>query len=351
MFKTRICGFLVCMAVLFSSLFSCQNASDSKTNSPSHQKTYYSFFDTESRIYSYGNDTKAEFEANASGIEALLTEYHRLMDIYFSYAGVNNLKTVNENAGVEPVKVDKKLVDFLKYCKEVYSITNGATNIAMGSVLSLWHECREEAKSSPESARIPDADELAEATKHTDINDLIIDEEACTVYIADPKMSLDVGAVGKGYATERAAQMLIEKGVSSYVLNIGGNIRMIGDNGGEPWTVGITNPDKTADSFAKTVYVKNTSLVTSGNYERFYTVGTESYHHIIDPKTNMPSVYFASVSVFTEDSGLADALSTALFCMSESDGRSLIDTIDGVDVIWITQSGTVTMTDGIAVKD
>ena len=163
-------------------------------------------------------------------------------------------------------------------------------------------------------------------------------------------MSLDVGALGKGYATERAAEMLISRGVTSYVLNVGGNIRAIGEKvSGQGWVTGITNPDKTSDeAFVCKVVIKNVSLVTSGDYERYYTVNGTRYHHIIDPETNMPSEYFSSVSVFTLDSGLADALSTALFCMSYEEGKALVASIGGVDVIWVTKNGDMLYTEGVS---
>ena len=161
-------------------------------------------------------------------------------------------------------------------------------------------------------------------------------------------MRLDVGAIGKGYAAEMAKDFLIEKGVSSYVLNIGGNICAIGEKtNGNGWITGITNPDKTSEeAFVCRVVIRDISLVTSGNYERYYVVNGVNYHHIIDPETLMPANYFSSVSIFAEDSGLADALSTALFCMSYEDGKALAESL-GVDVIWVKENGEVLMTDGI----
>ncbi|MBR2454112.1 MAG: FAD:protein FMN transferase, partial [Clostridia bacterium] len=236
-------------------------------------KSYYEFFDTVSTVISYKGDSTAEFEANCDAVSRLLGEYHRLFDIYHEYAGANNLMTVNKNAGLEPVKVDEKLIDFLLYCKEIFTLTNGKTNVAMGSVLGLWHDERELGTENPEKAKLPSADALAEASKHTDINAIVIDKEASTVFISDPKVRIDVGAIGKGYATEKAAELLIEGGVTSYVLNIGGNIRAIGAKpNGDGWKTGITNPDKAStEPFVCRVNIKDISLVTSGDYERFYT--------------------------------------------------------------------------------
>ena len=345
--KRRFAAILLFLAMILSTFSSCKD-----TNEPQMQaKTYYEFFDTQSLIFSYSGDSSESFKANCEAVADLLEKYHRLFDIYYEYSGINNLKTVNKNAGVKPTEVDKELIDFLVYAKEIYTITNGKTNIALGSVLKLWHDERENADYEPESAKLPSKEKLQAASLHTDINAIVIDEENCTVYISDPDVQLDVGALGKGYATEKAAQLHFSRGVSSDVLNIGGNIRAIGTKlSGEGWITGITNPDKSSDeSFVCRVILKDSSLVTSGNYERFYTVDGVAYHHIIDPTTNMPATYFSSVSVFCEDSGLADALSTALFCVSYEDGLNMIKSIGDIEVIWVGVDGTVKMTDGVDV--
>ena len=346
-------SFCISICLVFLLFPSCNTKTDEISEPATQAKSYYEYFDTVSVVFSYAGDSQNEFEANCAEIEKILKEYHQLFDIYYEYSGVNNIKTINKNAGIEPITVDERLIDFLLYCKEVYSLTNGETNIAMGAVLKHWHDAREQADADPSNAHIPTNDTLLEASKHCDINDIIINEEDGTVYIADPLLRIDVGAIGKGYATEMAAQYLISKGVTSYVLNIGGNIRAIGEKTmGEGWITGITNPDKASEeSFVCKVIIKDVSLVTSGDYERFYYVDGKRYHHIIDKDTSFPSVHFTSVSVFTKHSGLADALSTALFCMSYDEGIELINQIGDVDVIWVDKDGNVRMTDGIVISD
>ena len=343
--KGLLCAVL-CAALTLGTLVGCAEPKpeDPKTRAES----FYEYFDTVSVVLSYASDGADAFADNCRTVEEVLRDYHRLFDIYYEYADIHNLKTVNDNAGIAPVEVDARLIDFLLYCKEMYTRTNGKTNIAMGSVLKLWHDERERAEASPDRARLPDAEALREAALHTDIDCLIIDEAAGTVYLSDPAMRLDVGAIGKGYAAERAAEALAEANVTGYVLNVGGNLRAIGEKpSADGWVTGITNPDKSSDEpFVCRVTIKDISLVTSGDYERFYTVDGVRYHHIIDPETLLPAAYFTSVSVFTADSGLADALSTALFCMSYEDGKALAGTL-GVEVIWVRHGGEILMTDGV----
>ena len=300
---------------------------------------YFTYFDTVSYVYSYAGDDPSTFEENCAGAAAVLEKFHRLFDIYHEYSGVTNLKTLNDNAGGAALEVDPELIDFLVYARDMYDTTDGKMNVMMGSVLKLWHDCREAASDDPKNARIPTRDELSAAAEHTAIESLEIDEENHTVRINDPDASLDVGALAKGYATERAAEYLKDAGAQSYVLNIGGNIRIVGEKpDGSGWGTGIKDPAD-PEQYAAKVTLSDTSCVTSGNYERYFTVDGVRYHHIIDPQTRMPADYFASVTVITPDSGLADALSTALFCMSYEDGLALAEKIGNVDVLWITQDG------------
>jgi len=340
-------AFIAALLIISTVLASCGGGGNQVKP---HTRSSYEYFDTVSTVLSYANDSKEEFLQNFAEVEGILREYHRLFDIYYEYSGINNLKTINENAGIKPVSVDKKLIDFLVFAKDMYTVTHGEVNIAMGSVLRLWHNCREAAADDPLNAKIPNASELLSASEHTSIDALVIDEEKCTAYLSDPETSLDVGALGKGYAAERAAEHLKNKGVSSYVLNIGGNICTIGKKlDGTGWSTGVTNPDKTSDErFVVRLILDDIACVTSGNYERYYVSGGKKYHHIIDKDTLMPSEHFASVTVLASDSGVADAFSTALFNLSYADGFNLISTLGGLEALWVTNEGEIYMTDGFA---
>ena len=178
---------------------------------------------------------------------------------------------------------------------------------------------------------------------------MIIDKEAKTVYISDAEASIDVGAIAKGYAAERLADKLRTLGADSMAINAGGNIVTIGVKpDGSNWVTGITNPDKASEKrLICKVEIGEIALVTSGNYERYFVCDNVKYNHIIDPKTLMPSNYFASVSIFAKDSGMADALSTALFCMTYEEGLALVKEIGDVEVLWIDNEGNMTYTDGL----
>ena len=310
------------------------------------------YFNTHSVIYTYADEDDSAIESYKKIADEVLSYYHKLFDIYFEHSGMNNLCTINKNAGKSPVAVDEEMIDFLEYCKELYTITNGKTNVMLGGVLTIWHDTREDALDDfgyLNPADLPTKDELDKANEHTSIDLLVIDKEASTVYITDRKASIDVGAIAKGYAVEKLAERLKAEGADSVALNIGGNIRTIGLKPVDQlWVVGITNPDKSSDqSLYCRVEIGSSSMVTSGDYERFFYAGDVKYHHIIDPATLVPATYFSSVTIITENSGLADALSTALFCMSYEEGLALVNSIGGVEVIWIDLNYQVKTTSGI----
>ena len=189
---------------------------------------------------------------------------------------------------------------------------------------------------------------LEKANTHCNINDIIIDKENSTVFFADPDMKVDVGAIGKGYATERIARDLEEMGVDNYTLNIGGNIRTIGSKAdGNGWVAGIQNPDLTAEeTFLLKVSFSDLALVTSGSYQRYYYVGETKYHHIIDPETLFPKDTFAAVSILTPDSGVADAVSTACFNLSLEEGMALIESMENTEAMWVEPDGTIHYSSG-----
>lgn len=339
-------GRILCIAVL-AALFMA-GCTGKPTKIEPQGKAYFTYFDTVSYVYSYAGDSAEQFEERSAEVSAILEEYHKLFDIYHEYSGINNLCTINKQAGGEPLPVDEKILDFLDYARQLYELTGGEMNVMMGSVLRLWHDCREAAADDPANAKIPDRAALAAAAEHMAFSALEIDRENQTVRLTDPEASIDVGALGKGYATERAAEYLEEKGAESYVLNVGGNIRIIGtkpDRTG--WVTGIRDPASAEGQFAISLRLKDTACVTSGVYERYFTVDGQRYHHIIDKDSLFPADYFASLTVLTHDSALADALSTALFCMSCEEGMELVSKLDGVEVLWIFPDGEIRYTPGV----
>ena len=329
-------------------------ASGVSADAQRYSTIFYDAFDTVTQVIAYC-DSEEEFTRQMDALHADLLEYHRLYDIYNDYDGVVNVKTINDNAGVAPVQVDDKILGMLELARQMYDTTGGKLNIALGSVLNIWHNYREAALADENDSnnQLPTQEELDAAAQHCDIANLIIDEDAKTVYLADPAMSLDVGSVGKGYAVEQAAQAAEARGLTSALISVGGNLRAIGTKpDGSQWVGGVENPWNSSEVYTNgsstvaAVKMSDLSLVTSGDYQRYYVVDGVRYHHLIDPATLWPAAYFDGVSVLAPDSGVADCLTTGLFCQPLEDGMKIVESLDGVEAMWckpdqqvITSSG------------
>lgn len=320
-----------------------------------YQYEFYDTFDTVVIVLAFTH-SQEEFDALSDTVHNRMLELHQLFDIYHNYEGINNIKTINDNAGIQPVKVDAQIIDLLKQAKQWDETTDGIVNVAMGSVLKIWHDYREAGMLDEATAELPPQDALEEAVQHTDINRVVIDEAASTVYLDDPDMRLDVGAIAKGYAVEAVADELIAQGYDSVLLSGGGNVRAIGapkDGERDKWSVGITDPEISTDLIVQqqklldVAYVNDMSVVSSGGYERFYMVDGVPYHHLIDPRTLYPANYYQAVSVLTEDSTQADALSTALFLMPPDEALAFAQSMEGVEALWVMPDDTLMYTDGI----
>lgn len=296
--------------------------------------TFLTLFDTVTTILGRA-ESQETFSATAQAIHDELQEYHRLFDIYNDYEGLHNLKTINDNAGIAPVVVDSRILDLLEDCKAYYDLTQGRVNVAMGSVLELWHTARENGINDPENACLPDKTALEDAGCHCDLDQVILDRETSTVYLADAGLHLDVGAVAKGWS----AQCVAENAPEGLLISVGGNVCATGpkDEQGTAWVVGVQDPDG-GDQYLHTLAITGGSVVTSGDYQRSYTVDGKRYHHIIDPDTLYPGTYWRSVTIVCDDSGLADALSTALFLLPQAEGQAILEKC-GAEALWVDAQG------------
>lgn len=331
---------LVILSLLLLVVSGCRKV-ESEETLERFQASYLTLFDTVTSMVGYA-ENEEEFRSVATDIHDQMLEYHQLYDIYNDYEGINNIKTINDNAGVSPVVVDRKIIDMLLFCKEMYTLSGGKVNVAMGSVLSIWHDYRTEGIADPECAELPHMEELLKANEHCDINCVIIDEEASTVYLRDSKMSLDVGAIAKGYATE-----CVTRGVdASLLLSVGGNVSSSrAKPNGNAWVVGLQDPFSESGSYSHTVYLDKGAVVTSGDYQRSYVVDGVAYHHIIDPETLMPATRWKAVSVIAKDSAVADALSTSLFLMDIKEGEELLKHFDA-EAMWTDKEGNEYFSNG-----
>ena len=325
----RIPALLLILSVL---LCGCAGAGEEQKQ---YTATFLTVFDTVTTIV--GRDVSEEsFTEKTQAVHDVLLHYHQLFDIYNEYEGLNNLKTINDHPG-EPVEVEQAVIDLLLDCKAYYALTAGRVNAAMGSVLYLWHEAREDGLNDFAGAYLPDADALTEAAQHTGWDNVVIDDEANTVTLTDPALRLDVGAIAKGWSVQRAAETAPE----GLLISVGGNVCATGPKAasGPPGVVGVQDPDG-GENYLHTLYLTRGSMVTSGDYQRAYMVDGELYHHIIDPDTLYPGKLWRAVTVVCPDSGLADALSTALFLLPVEEGQKLLTQCESY-AMWVDADGEI----------
>lgn len=310
-------------------------------------------FDTLVRVIAYTRDEE-EFRQHFNFIHDRLKKLHMLYDIYNDYEGINNIKTINDNAGVRPVEVEQEIIDLILFSREWSELTSGSVNIALGPVLRIWHAYREEGIDNPESAALPPAELLLEALEYSDLEKVIVNPDQMTVYLPERGMSLDVGAVAKGFALELVAKEVSEQGLTSGIISIGGNIRIIGaplDEERNHWGIGVQDPDASivggGEKLLDVIYLSEGSVDSSGDYQRFYIFNGRVLHHLIDPLTLMPAEHYRAVTVVTSDAGFADYMSTALFLVPFGESLPLAESLDNFEAMWVMPDGEVRTTTGM----
>lgn len=340
-----------------------------------YEKFSYSFmgpFDTVTQYISYCS-SQQEFDKQSELVEDRFNYYDKLFDKYTEYSDINNIYTINKAAGKNAVEVEKPIIDLLELCIDRYNTVSNKVNIAFGSVISIWHDYRENAEFNNGIGKVPTDKELKDANEHTSIDSIHIDKELSTVYIDDENVSIDVGATAKGYTVELVKDELIAMGIDNFLLSGGGNVASYGERKAEntnssylddcktKYCVGLESPQSGNFSYQSgdpseyneaILVVQGQSVVTSGDYQRFYQdINGVTYHHLIDPDTLYPAVHFRSVSIITEDSGYADFLSSAVFLMPFDEGFKFVNSLDGVEAIWLLEDGKIRMSAGLKDND
>ncbi len=296
----------------------------------------YDLFDTLIFVTAY-SESRESFDQMAQLMFEEFQRLHGLFDIYGD--GSEGLSRLNAHAGGAAVEVEPEVMQLLKLGKDGYDLTDGKVNIAMGAVLKLWSQARENAMNDEDSAAPPSMESLQEAAQHCCIDDLVLDEQAGTAQLLDKDMSIDAGAIAKGFATGLAADLLRENGYTDFVISAGGNVWAEGTPpGSDGWRVGVQSPDESGQLLT-TLTVSDCAVVTSGGYLRYFTADGVQYHHIIDPETLMPSQGVLSATVVYRDSGVADLFSTACFMLPENESAALAEKLDGARLIVLTRDG------------
>ena len=306
----------------------------------SFRYTYTDVFDTVTGITVFAA-SQEEAEQLAELLHEELLTCHRLFDIYQEHEGITNLCTVNRLAGKGAVTVDERILNLLEFALQMGDASGGKLNVCMGSLLSLWHEARTLGNEHPDQAALPDEEALRHAMEHMSTASLELDRVGGTVRILDPELQLDVGAVAKGWAVQRACRLAKEAGYSGFLISAGGNVCTVGQkSGGKPWKIGLEQPDGSG-AYLMVVELAECAAVTSGSYQRYFEVDGQRYCHIVDPDTGRPAEEYEMVTVICPDSAVGDALSTALFLLPREEGEALAADF-GAEVLWYSDGSYVT---------
>ena len=275
---------------------------------------------------------KTQLEADKQ-IGIAIGEISRIEALISSWKPTSETSNINKNAGVSPVKVSEELFSLIQRALQISNLTDGAFDISYASMDKLW-------KYDGSMTQMPSKEAIKKSVAKVGYQDIIVDPKNSTVFLKNKGMKIGFGAIGKGYAADKAKKLLISNGVSGGIINASGDINSWGSKpSGSSWQVAITNPLNKNKAFAM-LPIKD-AVVTSGNYEKYVTFNSRRYSHIIDPRTGYPSQGIISVTVFAPKAELADALATSVFVMGVETGIDRINQLKAVECIIITDTGTI----------
>ena len=264
-------------------------------------------------------------------IDAAINEISRIERLISSWDPNSQTSEINRNAGVKAVKVDAELFYLIKRSKKISVLTDGAFDISYASLDKIW-------KFDGTMKRLPTKEEMEKSVEKINYENINLDEENLTVFLKEKGMKIGFGGIGKGYAANKAKDLMIAMGIKSGVVNASGDLTTWGKKeNGDDWGVGITDPRDKTKIFSWLI-IGETALVTSGNYEKFVEFDGIRYTHIINPKTGLPASGIKSVTVVCPDAELADALATAVFILGENKGIDLINRLKGIECLLFTDS-------------
>lgn len=277
-------------------------------------------------------------------IEDAIAEIQRIEALLTTFNDSSETNLINAQAGVMPVQVSKEVFDLIERSLKISEITQGAFDISYGSIdKSLWNF-------DLSMTKLPDAELAKKSVRLINYHNIVLDNQNCSVFLKEKGMRIGFGGIGKGYAAEKAKQLLISKGAKSGVVNASGDLTTWGNQpNGNPWTIGIANPEETNKAFSS-LNISNVAVATSGDYEKFVIIAGKRYSHTIDPKTGLPVTGIKSVTIITPNAELADAMATPVMVMGVTVGLNLINQMKNIACIIIDDHNRIYTSKNINVK-
>ena len=285
---------------------------------------------------------KNQTQGNAY-LDMAITEISRIERLISSWDPNSQTSKINQNAGVAPVKVDGELFNLIERAIKISKLTQGAFDISYASMDRIW-------KFDGSVMEMPSEEAIRQSVAKVGYQNIVLDQEKGTVFLTKEGMKIGFGAIGKGYAADRAKALLLKNGVTSGIINASGDLNAWGTQpDGKDWMVAIVNP-LNKDKVFSWLPVRDQAVVTSGNYEKFIILNGERYTHIIDPRTGYPSKGLRSATIFTANAELADALATSIFVMGVDTGLDFVNQLKGVECILVDDNNQIITSKNIAFK-
>ena len=272
-----------------------------------------------------------------------ITEVRRIENLISDWIPTSQISKVNHNAGISPIKVDKEVYDLVDRATKISKLTSGAFDISYASMDRIW-------KFDGSMKEMPTPEEIRKSVEKVGYQNIILNPKDTTIFLKNKGMKLGLGGIGQGYIADKIKVLLQEKGCSSGLVNVSGDINTWGKQpNGNLWTVGIVNPMNKNKVFA-TFPLDDSAVETSGSYEKYVTFNGKRYSHIIDPRTGYPATGIVSVSVFAKQTEIADALATGIFVMGVEVGLDLVNQLKGIGCIIVDDKGVIHTSNNIDIK-
>lgn len=278
-------------------------------------------------------DERADWAAER--IDEAIAEIRRIEALLTTFSDDSQTNQINQQAGIQPVKVDKEVFDLIRRSLKISELTQGAFDITYGSIdKSLWNF-------DLSMKALPDAETARKSVRLINYKNVLLDESESTVFLKEKGMRIGFGGIGKGYAAEKAKMLMISKGVKSGIVNASGDLSTWGSQpNGNAWTVGIADPNAQHNIFSS-LKISNIAVATSGNYEKFVVINGKKYSHTIDPKTGLPVSGIKSVTILSPNAELADAMATPIMVMGVKVGLNLINQMQGIACIIVDDANKI----------
>jgi FAD:protein FMN transferase len=274
--------------------------------------------------------------------DAALREISSIEDMMSEWKEGSPISRVNQEAGREPVPVPEELFHVIEAAQKISELSGGAFDISWAAMRGVW-------KFSKGEEKVPAPDEIRAKLPLIDYKSIQLDDSKKTVFLKKPGMAIGLGGIAKGYAVDRAMQVLIRQGIANAIVKAGGDMRVQGTEDGRPWSIGIQDPRNREKLIAR-LPLSNISISTSGDYEHYFVKNGRLYHHIIDPKTGYPARACRSVTILAPDTLTSDPLATAVFVLGPEKGMKLIENLPGIQAIIVDDQGRVRYSSGIKPK-